>query len=255
MALPKNTTKERLRQGKSCLGVGVFFGSPHFVEMLGYAGFHWMYCDCEHGAMSHDMVDSMIRAAEVAGITPLVRPPRNESQTILRYLDMGAQGLLVPHIETKEDAELAVRNCKYYPEGERGLAGVRWSRYGTAGPMKEAVQQENDRVLIMALIESAKGVENLPEIIKVPGIDCIQIGPSDLGQSLGYPGDRNPEVDKWIDRIIDTCVTAKMPVGIGATTTAAAKKLLARGVSVINLSCRNLVIDAGRTFVQGCEID
>jgi 4-hydroxy-2-oxoheptanedioate aldolase len=255
MALSKNLTKERMRAGKPCLGVGVFFGSPHFVEMLAYSGFHWMYADCEHGAMSHDMVDSMIRAAELAGITPLVRPPRNESQTILRYLDMGAQGMLVPHIETKEDAELAVRNCKYYPEGDRGLAGVRWSRYGTSGPQKEAVKEENDRIIVMALIESKRGVENLPEIIKVPGVDCIQIGPSDLGQSLGYPGERNAEVNKWVDRIIDTCLAAGMPVGIGAGSLDAAKKLLARGVPVINLSCRTLVVDSGRAFVDGCGVD
>ncbi|MCL5026658.1 MAG: aldolase/citrate lyase family protein [Chloroflexi bacterium] len=256
MPLPRNLTKERMKAGKPCLGVGVFFGSPAFVEMLAYAGFHWMYIDCEHGPMSHETVESMIRAAEVAGITPLVRPPRNESQTILRYLDMGAQGMLVPHIETRADAEAAVRYCKYAPEGERGLAGVRWAKFGSAGPLKEAVKEENDRVIVMALIESAKGVENLPEIIRVPGVDIIQIGPSDLGQSLGYVGDSGaPLVHEYIDRIINTCLAAGKPVGIGASNVENARKLLARGVPFVNLSARDLVVGAGRAFVQGTGVE
>jgi 4-hydroxy-2-oxoheptanedioate aldolase len=198
----------------------------------------------------------MIRAAEVAGITPLVRPPLNESQTILRYLDMGAQGLLVPHIETRADAEAAVRYAKYAPEGQRGLAGVRWSKFGSSGPLKEAVKEENDRILLMALIESANGVHNLKDIMSVPGIDTIQIGPSDLGQSLGYVGDSGaPLVQEYIDRIVDTCIAAGKPVGLGAGNVENAKKLLARGVQFINLSARDIVVGAGRAFVQGTGVE
>ncbi len=255
MPLPRNLTKERMLAGKPCLGVGVFFGSPTFVEMLAYAGFHWFYADCEHGPMNLETVEHMVRAAEQAGITPFVRPPRNEAQTILRFLDMGAQGMLVPRIETAEDAALAVRNCKYYPEGARGLAGMRWAKFGTAGPLPEAMKEENDRVLVIALIETKKGVDNLPEIIKVPGVDIIQIGPSDLSCSLGFPGQRTPEVQQYIDRIIDTCVAAGKPVGLGVTGLDGAKNLLARGVQFINMSARDVVVGPGRTFVQGCGGD
>ena len=107
--------KLRLREGKSLLGVHIPFPLPAVVELAGTAGFHWVLIDCEHGPMNHETVETMIRAAESAGITPIVRPPRNEAASILRYLEMGAQGVFVPNVQSRSVAGADVRNAKFNP--------------------------------------------------------------------------------------------------------------------------------------------
>jgi 4-hydroxy-2-oxoheptanedioate aldolase len=256
MAIVRNLSKERLAAGKAIVGISLQFPSPALVEIAAYAGFHWVYIDCEHGPMSEESVEHMVRAAELSGITPIVRPSAPTPEAILRYLDLGAQGMIVPHVETKEDAEAAVRACKYYPMGERGLAGVRWARYGTAGPTSELVKEANQMTMVLALIESAKGVENLPEILTVDGIDVIRIGPSDLSQSLGLPGQAShPTVRAYIDRVIDTCVKANRPVGIGAGTVDAARKVIAQGVRMVDVAARELLYRAGHEYVQSLGVE
>ncbi len=248
----RNITKERLKAGKAAIGVGLQFTSPALVEIAGYAGFHWVYIDCEHGPMSEESVENMVRAAEISGITPVVRPSAVTPEAILRYLDLGAQGIIVPHVETKADAEAAVSAIKYPPQGDRGLAGVRWSKYGTAGPLSDLIKDANDMTMVIALIESVRGVENIEAIISVPGVDAIHIGPNDLSASLGLPGQGNhPTVRGHMDRIIAACVKSKMPVGSGANTVEEAKKLIEQGCQLVYAGGRDLFFRAGRAYIQG----
>ena len=250
----RNLAKERIKAGKPIVGAVVHFAAPDFVEMLGFAGLHWVFIDCEHGAMSEESVEGMVRAAEVSGITPIVRPPGDDPHVILRYLDLGAQGLIIPHVETKEDAEAAVRNTKYYPLGERGVGRVRWSKWGTAGSEGELLAQANEMTMIIALVESAKGVENLPGILSVEGIDAILIGPSDLSQSLGLPCQyTHPKVREYVDRIMDTCIAAKKPVGIGFNNGEEARKFIQRGGSMVYINENFLIQNACRTYLRTIE--
>jgi 4-hydroxy-2-oxoheptanedioate aldolase len=246
-----NTAKERLKSGKPVVGVGITFPSPAVAEMCGYAGFDFVRIDCEHGPMGPVEAEQMVRAAEAAGITPLARPPANNPHEILRLLDAGVQGLLVPHIESKEDAQAAAKASRYYPQGERGMAGARWSHHGAAGPMTEMIKQANDAVLVMALLESARGADEIDEIVAVPGIDVIWIGASDLSQSLGLPAQVNhPTVQKYIDRIVDRSLKAGKYVGMLAPDAAAARQLLDRGLMLIEFGASQLFVGAGRAVLK-----
>jgi 4-hydroxy-2-oxoheptanedioate aldolase len=250
----RNLAKERLKAGKPVVGAVVHFAAPNFVEMLGYSGLHWVFIDCEHGAMSEESVEDMVRAAEISGITPIVRPPGDDPHVMLRFLDLGAHGLIIPHIETKEAAEAAVRNTKYYPLGERGVGRVRWSKWGTAGKEGELLALANEWTMIIVLIESAKGVDNLPAILSVKGIDAILIGPSDLSQSLGLPCQyTHPKVREYVDRILDTCVAAKKPVAMGFNSGEEARKFIKRGGSMVYINDNFLVQNACRGYLQTIE--
>lgn len=247
----RNTMKEKLQAGKPVVGVSLTFFSPTMAELCGYAGFDYVRIDCEHGPMDPVSAEHMIRACEAVGVTPMVRPPTNQAHETLRLLDAGALGVLAPGIHTVEDARRAAMSVRYYPEGERGLAGVRWSRYGSLGPLPDVVKMENDAMFLMALIESAEGVENLDEIVKVAGVDAIAIGPNDLSQSMGKPARTgDPEVQAAIDKIIDKALAAGKYVHYGANDADSAKKLIDRGVQIVEITGTALFVSAGKTITK-----
>ncbi|MCL4466079.1 MAG: aldolase/citrate lyase family protein [Chloroflexi bacterium] len=245
-----NAAKERLRAGKPIFGVGLTFPSPATVELCAYAGFDFVRIDCEHGPMDPVAAEQMVRAAEASGITPFARTPTNAFHEVLRLLDAGVLGVLVPHIESRAEAEAAAKAMRYYPEGERGMAGSRWARYGSLGPLPELIKQANAAVLLMTLIESAKGVENLEEIVSVPGVDVVWIGHNDLSQSLGVPAQvQLPIVQEHIDRIIKIARAANKPVAMLTNDADGAKKLLDRGVQIVEFGATQLFMNAGRSIL------
>jgi 2-keto-3-deoxy-L-rhamnonate aldolase RhmA len=253
--LRSNSAKDRLRSGKPVIGVGLTFASPAMVELCAYAGFHFVRIDCEHGPMDPAIAEHLIRTAEATGITPLVRPPANQSHEILRYLDAGAQGVLVPHIETKEDAERAARAVRFHPHGDRSMGGTRWAQYGAFASMTELAAQSNEAMFMMALIESKAGVDNLDEILAVEGVDAVQIGPNDLSQSLGLPAQVNePVVREYMDRIIDKTVASGKYMALGAGSVESAKRLLDRGVMMIELSVTQIFLDSARGMISDIGI-
>ncbi len=185
----KNRLKEKLLSGQPALGVSVMFPSPQIVEMAGYAGFDWVLLDCEHGSLSLDSVEVMAMAAEAAGITPIARPPVNTAEAILQVMDRGAMGVQVPHVNTANEARSVVAAVKFHPQGARGLAaGTRPARYGLGLSAAEYTQEANRETLVCVQLEEQAALDNLPEILRVDGVDVIFIGPSDLSQSLGLPG-------------------------------------------------------------------
>lgn len=196
----KNTMKEKLLAGKSVLGVSVMIPSPQIVEMFGHLGFDWLLIDCEHGTISLETVELMIMAAEVSGITPIVRPRDNSTQEIMRVMDRGAKGVQVPHVITAQDAKRVVEAVKFYPLGKRGLAkGTRPAGYGFDLSMQEYVKKDNQETLVCIQLEDKEAIDNVEEILQVEEIDVFFIGPSDLSQSMGYPGQKDaPEVQKAI---------------------------------------------------------
>lgn len=195
--IAKNRMKEKIRSGVPAFGVSVTFPAPELVEMIGMAGFDWVLIDCEHGAHDLDDVYRMVLACELHGVTPIVRPPVNRPEVILRYMDRGAMGVQVPHVNTKAEAIAAVRAVKFYPQGDRGLGGGRKS-FGLS--TQEFVRASNRETLVCVQIEHQEGLENLDEILTVDGVDVFFIGPSDLSQSLGHPGHReHPAVRRAVE--------------------------------------------------------
>lgn len=175
-----------MRAGETSFGLFCSIPHPALVEMIGDAGYDFVILDTEHAHVNPETLEHLIRAAEVAGLTPLVRVADGAPNTILKALDAGAQGVVVPHVRTKEEAENIVRAARYFPLGERSLNGGRNARFGKQD-LVQTMQKANEQVLVVAMIEDREGVENVDKILTVPGLDLILEGAADLSQSLGVP--------------------------------------------------------------------
>jgi 4-hydroxy-2-oxoheptanedioate aldolase len=177
------------------------------VEIFGLAGFDHVILDTEHGPLSVESVQHLIRAARLRGIAPMARVPRNDAADILRVLDVGAEGVHIPQIATAEDAHCAVRACYFHPRGDRGVCRfVRAADY-SAAPSTDYFDSANERALPVLHIEGTEGIDNLPSILEVEGIGVLFIGPYDLSQSCGVPGEvSHPDV---VGRMTDACRQAR----------------------------------------------
>jgi len=212
--------KEKIARGEPALGVSVMFPSPHIVEMLGYAGADWVLIDCEHGSIGLADVELMAMAADAAGVTAIARPRSNAAADIQAVMDRGVKGVQIPHVNSKDDAERAVSAVKFGPGAGRGLAaGTRPDKWGLGGKMPNFVEEANAASLVCVQIEHAEAVANIDEILTVPGIDVFFIGPSDLSQSMGYPGNpKAPPVAEAISKALQKIKTAGKVPGMPATT-------------------------------------
>lgn len=183
-----------IRQFKSklnqCFVAGLFMktGDAAFVEASGYGGFDFCILDTEHGPCSYENLQNLIRAAECVNMLPIVRVALNNEDYIGKALDIGAAGIQIPQVCTREDAVSAVKHSKFYPLGERGVCRfVRAAGYSSQDRF-QYFKQSNNALLILQ-VEGQKGIENIDDILSVKGVDIIFIGPYDLSQSLGVTGD------------------------------------------------------------------
>lgn len=214
-----NLMKQRLGRGEAALGCSLMFASPQIVEMLGHAGFHWVLLDCEHGSLSLGDVEIMCMAADAVGITPIARPRTNSAADIQSVLDRGAHGVQVPHVNSANDARRAVAAVKFGPGSGRGLAaGTRPDRWGLGAKMPDFAAEANAQSLVCVQIEHQAALPNVDAILAVPGIDVFFIGPSDLSQSMGFPGDpKAPPVAQAISETLAKITAAGKTPGMPAT--------------------------------------
>jgi 4-hydroxy-2-oxoheptanedioate aldolase len=244
-----NKMKETLAGGGWSAGTIVPVADAALVEVCGLAGWDHVLIDAEHGHITVKDCEDLVRAAHMVGITPIVRVPTNAPHEILRYLDTGAQGVVVPQVTTRADAERAVSAAKYAPKGSRGLAGVRAAEYGLRGPLGPYSREANEQVLVAALIEDVRAIDNLAGILAVEGLDFISVGPSDLSQTLGHPGERDhPAVQEAIAEIIRQGVAAGKPVGMNCPTGADAARERARGVRVFSVGTWGLIAQSSAAY-------
>ena len=219
-----NAMKDKIRRGEAAYGVSLMFPSPQLVEMVAYAGFDWVLIDCEHGSIGLAEVELMAMAADASGITPIGRPRSNATADIQAIMDRGVKGVQIPHINTRADAERVVAAVKFGPGAQRGLAaGTRPDRWGLGAKMTDFVAQANTASLMCIQIEDREAVDNIDELLGVDGIDVHFIGPSDLSQSLGYPGDPKAApvaaaIEQTLARIRDAGCTPGMPAAANAVT-------------------------------------
>jgi 4-hydroxy-2-oxoheptanedioate aldolase len=189
--LGRNALKQRLQSEQFIVGTFLEIVSPAVVELLGLAGFDFVVIDREHGAIDLKDTEDMIRAGSAADVSVMVRVPCCESNQISQPLDMGAAGVHVPQIETAEAAKAVVAASKYHPLGKRGLQPYVRSASYRSYTTKEYLSTANDDTLVVVHVEGVEGVANLESILQVEGIDVVFIGPYDLSQSLGIPGQVN----------------------------------------------------------------
>jgi 4-hydroxy-2-oxoheptanedioate aldolase len=220
---------------------------PAFVEIMGHAGFDFVVLDLEHGPNTVLSLQNLLRAAEVANLFPIVRVKKESPSLISEVLDVGAGGIQAPDICCKGDAEAVVRAARFAPLGMRGVCRfVRAASYSSL-ERHEYFAQANTSVIVLQL-EGAAAVRNVREILSVPGVDIIFVGPYDLSQSLGVPGDvDDPRVTEAMSHIVDECLSRGVVAGTFVDTIEAARKWRAAGVKYLCYS-----VDVG-LFTEKCH--
>lgn len=250
----ENRTKRMLKEGKSVIGTMVSdVRSPNIAQMLATAGFDFFILDTEHGPFSLETVQDMALASRGAGINFFVRvPTRFGHHNLSRPLDAGAEGLLIPQVETVEEVRNIVRATRYYPLGKRGMALRRAPNDYIKGNPQELTQLVNKEVLIILQIESKIAIDNLEELISVEGIDAVLIGPNDLSQDLGVPGEVNhPIVQGYIQKLAEKCNRINFPWGIHLESPSALIPWIEKGMRFIMCSSDiSMIVDTGSNLVK-----
>lgn len=241
----QNQVKEKLNNGETATGCFIGFHAPSVVEMLGHAGFDFVVIDNEHGPFSWGEVEEMIRAAELAGTVPIVRVAYDPSD-IQKALDRGAMGLHIPMVNTKEEAEAVVQKAKYPPIGRRGTAySCRSAKYGKGGGAGY-LQQSNEQILLAVHIETPEAVNNVEEIMSVPGIDICYLGPTDLSVTMGYgaEGPDHPEVQNAMNRVLAAGQKHGVTVGIQVASAPAVTQKQRWGAPYIGIAITPVLFSA-----------
>ncbi len=249
-----NTTKQKLREGKVVFGAIVGEYAPVTIEVLGAIGFDFIMIDCEHGPMSLLEVEHLVRACETANITPLARVPDHAPATILRFLDRGVQGVIVPHVNTKAQAEAIVKAARYYPDGERSIGSTRAHDYNIGVSRLEATRWLNEQVMVIPMIEHIDAVAVLDDILTVPGIDVLQCAPNDLAQSMGFPPEA--EVVKVRKEVIAKARAAGLPAGVGGNSPAdpeAVAELIKAGATFVTVPALGMMQLGAAQFRSGVQ--
>ncbi|MBI4536812.1 MAG: aldolase [candidate division NC10 bacterium] len=246
-----NNLRSRLAEGRLVIGMMCQSGAPSLVEIMGLSGFDFVIIDMEHGDLDAFAVVHLVRAAETVGMVPFIRVLENSPTLIMKALGTGAQGVVVPHVNTREQAERAVAAARFAPEGTRGVCpATRAAGYSRAG-WDSYHRRANQELMVIPIVEEPEGLQNLEAILTVPGIALFIFGPGDLSQLLGVPlqGFENPIMMRELDRAIEIThrVGAKIMITPQPYLTAEyVRKLVDRGVD-----CAFFSTDHG-VFYQAC---
>jgi 2-keto-3-deoxy-L-rhamnonate aldolase RhmA len=249
--MKQNALREKLRRGENVFGLFCSLPQPQLIELTGYVGFDFVIIDTEHTLVNPETLEQMIRAAEVAGVTALVRVPHMMPAAILQALDAGADGIVLPHVCSVTEVEQVIRAIRYFPEGMRSLNAGRPAHFGV-GDLREFVRQANEQVMLVPLIEDRQGVERLAEILAVTGIDMVLEGAADLSQSYGVPWQTShPQVRHALDQIYDLTRQRGIPFCAIPRTVEEIKDWSSRGVHAFVLGeQRGVVLRALRDHLQ-----
>jgi 4-hydroxy-2-oxoheptanedioate aldolase len=247
----ENRTKAKLAAGEAVFGCFVRTAEPQLAEYVGMLGWDFLVFDAEHGSLQPREVEDLCRAIEPRGTTPIVRVTTNDAPTILRFLDTGVHGLHVPWVNSAADAERAIRSVTYSPRGIRGLAGSRASEWGLREPVGAYVQRANRELLTVIQVETQDAVDAIDDYLKVDGIDVLFLGPTDLSQSLGHPGDlEHPVVLAALERVADAVIGSGKTLGIYAGSIDMTRTWLDRGARYFTTSLEPFLRDGMRAHLQ-----
>jgi len=249
-------SKELIRHFRRRIAEGPVFGpfskssDPAIIETLGHAGFDFIILDLEHGPNSIETLQGLIRAAQIVGMAPMVRVPSGDPEMIGKALDVGAAGVQVPQISCAEDVKVAIEHAKFAPLGMRGVC--RYVRAAGYSSMNKAdyFRDANETLLIIQ-IEGQAAMNHLDEILAVNGIDIVFIGPYDLSQSLGVPGQvEHPLVIEKMKEIVEVCLSKNILVGNFTETVSQTKMWIGQGLRYMSYSVDvGILFEAGRTLL------
>jgi 2-dehydro-3-deoxyglucarate aldolase/4-hydroxy-2-oxoheptanedioate aldolase len=251
--LRTNPVKQALKEGRPVIGTMITeAGSTGFVWMLANLGYDFVFIDMEHSAYGLQPTADMIKVARLAGIVPLVRVTDLAYNVIAPVLDAGAMGLMLPRVETRQQVEQFVRFMKYPPLGVRGATAGRGSTdYGGASP-RELVQSLNENTLVILQIERKVAVENIDDLLSVPGVDAAVIGPFDLTISLGEDSTSSPLVEAAISRVVEAAKRHRIASGIHIAEPAVIHKWQECGMTMLgcNTDLGFFAAGAGKTLAE-----
>lgn len=229
-----NTALAKWRAGKQTIGVWLSLANTHSAELLANAGFDWAVVDLQHGLLDYEDLRNMLPAISTTDTIPMVRVPSNNAADIMKVLDAGALGVIVPLVNDREEAAAAVSACRYPPEGTRSFGPIRAALYGGQGYAAEA----NDEIACIVMIETKEGIKNLDSIVTTPGLGGVYVGPSDLAYALGLPphGDTTDPLHlETVDRILKVCKSHGVPAGIHTSSLEFAQRRLEAGFDFVTL--------------------
>jgi len=231
----ENRAKQLLKAGKKTAGSWAQILSPISAEILSQAGFDWLLIDMEHGPNDIPSLLAQIQAMRGSKAVPIVRAPWNDFVVIKRILDIGAYGVLVPYVNTKAEAEAAVRACKYPPEGIRGIAGSTRAASFNQNSMNY-FSKANQEILIITQVETQTAVDNIDEIVGVQGLDGVFIGPMDLATSMGHLyNPAAPDVQAAIAAVEEKVLPSDKFLATISGNWDQAKKLYDKGYQMVTL--------------------
>lgn len=243
----KRSFAELKKSGRKWIGTGIMIPTPEMVEIAGYAHFDFVVIDEEHTEFGSETAIRLVRAAEAAEILPIIRIPEVSEVYLKKALDTGAPAVVIPDVSDRETAEKAVYYSKFAPVGGRGACPcVRANRYGMGdtGFYRDA----NENISVIALVEGVEGMKNFDEIISVPGIDAIYIGPVDLSISMGLQGDvYHPKVVAAMEDLFARAKQKGHLVGTYCSDAGDAKKWMAKGADFIDFSTDTVM------FMEKCR--
>jgi 4-hydroxy-2-oxoheptanedioate aldolase len=249
--ITSNRVKALLKAGKPAIGASMVLPSPPAAEILAQAGFDWLWIDMEHAALNLETAHRMIQATQGTETVPIVRVAWNLHWLAKHVLDMGAMGVIMPQVSSKQEAVDAVQALRYPPEGVRGLfpgfAALRWGL-----PVPEYLKIANKEIMAILLIEHIEAVNRIEEILTVPGIDLIFVGPGDLSASMGLLGQAtHTRVEEAIQKVLAATKKAKIPVGIPAVTPDDANRRIQQGFQFILVATDMGLLTSGAKGILG----
>lgn len=233
-----NPIKKALTENKVILGTMIVqVRTPAIMQLLAEYGLDYVFIDMEHGSYTLENAADLIQAARLAGITPIVRVADIRYDWYTRLLDAGAQGIMTPRVSSVEQVRQLMQYAKYPPLGERGFSRLAAHVNFAEIDFHDYVQWANDNIVNLIQIESKEGVENLADMLAVPGIDGVLVGMDDLALSLGVAGNtKHPLAEKALERIVATCEDHGMPWGLHIPDTERLVRWLARGMTIATYS-------------------
>lgn len=228
MDLPRNAFKAALARGELQIGLWSSLCSPIVAEIIGHSGFDWIVVDTEHSPNEPPAVLAQLQALQAGTATPIVRPAWNDPVLLKRLLDIGTQAVLVPFVQTAEEAGKAVAACRYPPAGIRGITvSGRGSRYGR---VPDYLKRADAEICVLVQVETGEALAQLEAIASVDGVDGVFIGPADLSASLGHIGNPgHPEVQAAIKGAVERLAAVGKPAGILTPSEADARRYIEWG--------------------------
>jgi len=232
MGLKENQVKKALKAGRVCIGSMVStFRSPQIAQIFAASGWDYFIMDTEHSFFDFESLADIMTVARTEEIVPIVRVTVNTYPLLARSLDVGAMGVICPHVDTPEDVRIILDSCKYPPLGQRGLSLSNIHLAHRSISAREYVEWANANTLVVIQPETKKAVENIEQLVSIPGVDAVMIGPQDLSLSLGMPGElKHPQMADSFQRIIAACQKYGVAPGVHLLDMDSAREWIGKGI-------------------------